>query len=75
MSGTDATVLVAGPLLDIVDDDWRADTLPEDGERTATPRRRPTACRPAWEGKKHRTYYVRFPLPSVHTRLALFLFV
>ena len=25
--------MVAGPLLDIVDDEWRADTLPEDGER------------------------------------------
>jgi hypothetical protein len=34
MSGTDATVMVAGPLLDIVDDEWRADTLPEDGEST-----------------------------------------
>lgn len=32
MSGTDATVMVVGPLLDIVDDEWRADTLPEDGE-------------------------------------------
>ena len=40
MSGTDATVLVAGPLLDIVDDEWRADTLPEDGapkHRTLNP--------------------------------------
>ena len=26
-------MMVAGPLLDIVDDEWRADTLPEDGER------------------------------------------
>ncbi|ACO66569.1 predicted protein [Micromonas commoda] len=30
MSGSDATVTVAGPLLDIVDDEWRADTLPFD---------------------------------------------
>ena len=32
MSGSDATVRVAGPLLDIVDDEWRADTLPFDGQ-------------------------------------------
>ena len=32
MSGSDATVTVAGPLLDIVDDEWRADTLPFDGQ-------------------------------------------
>lgn len=25
-------MMVVGPLLDIVDDEWRADTLPEDGE-------------------------------------------
>jgi len=31
MSGTDRTVMPAGHLLDIVDDEWRADTLPEDG--------------------------------------------
>ena len=32
MSGSDSTVMVAGQLLDIVDDEWRADTLPFDGE-------------------------------------------
>ena len=32
MSGSDSTVMVAGQLLDIVDDEWRADTLPVDGE-------------------------------------------
>ena len=40
MSGTDRTVMPAGHLLDIVDDEWRADTLPEDGafpSRVATP--------------------------------------
>ena len=30
MSGSDATVMVAGQLLDIVDDEWRADVLPFD---------------------------------------------
>ena len=32
MSGSDSTVMVSGQLLDIVDDEWRADTLPFDGE-------------------------------------------
>ena len=31
MGGSDATVSVSGALLDIVDDEWRADTLPDDG--------------------------------------------
>ena len=46
MSGTDRTVMTAGPLLDIVDDEWRADTLPEDGAISragAPPPRRPRA--------------------------------
>ena len=52
MSGTDRTVATAGPLLDIVDDEWRADNLPDDGAR-----RSPTPNLP-------RPLDPRFPLGS-----------
>lgn len=55
MSGTDRTVMTAGPLLDIVDDEWRADTLPEDGVRRPPPPNLPRPLEP-------RSRLGRFPL-------------
>ena len=63
MSGTDRTVMPAGHLLDIVDDEWRADTLPEDG---AFPSRVATPTAPTSLPACSRT----FPLDSL-SRLAL----
>ena len=60
MSGTDRTVMPAGHLLDIVDDEWRADTLPEDG---ALPSRVATSDGTGIP-RRSRTFPPTFPLSS-----------
>jgi hypothetical protein len=78
MSGTDRTVMPAGHLLDIVDDEWRADTLPEDGalpsrvatsDGTGIPRRSRTfppdsLCPPRAHPRGPQTTFADIQLPA-----------
>jgi hypothetical protein len=70
MSGTDATVLVAGPLLDIVDDEWRADTLPEDGAPKLKTSKCPIPVRPPSPSPRSpRPRYSPAPVPLLPLHL------